>query len=89
MEPTTSWFLVGFISAAPRWELPDTILSKELLRVLKTRPVGQANAYSHDMVQCGYLISTYLVFMCVGGEVQMKINMVPAFMELTDSLGNK
>ena len=21
MEPTTSWFLVGFISAAPQWEL--------------------------------------------------------------------
>ena len=21
MEPTTSWFLVGFVSAAPQWEL--------------------------------------------------------------------
>ena len=22
IEPQTSWFLVGFVSAAPRWELP-------------------------------------------------------------------
>jgi len=23
MEPTTSWFLVGFVFAAPRWELQE------------------------------------------------------------------
>ena len=23
IKPTTSWFLVGFVTAAPRWELPD------------------------------------------------------------------
>ena len=27
IEPTTSWFLVGFISMAPRWELPNYVLS--------------------------------------------------------------
>ena len=24
IEPATSWFLVGFVSATPRWELPDS-----------------------------------------------------------------
>ena len=26
IEPTSSWILVGFISAAPQWELPKNIL---------------------------------------------------------------
>ena len=26
MEPITSWFLVGFISTAPQWELPSPVL---------------------------------------------------------------
>ena len=31
IEPETSWFLVGFISAAPRWELhASTLLSRNL-----------------------------------------------------------
>ena len=25
IEPATSWFLVGFVSAAPRWELPNYV----------------------------------------------------------------
>ena len=29
MEPTTSWFLVGFVSAAPRRELPVKIFLNE------------------------------------------------------------
>ena len=28
IEPTTSWVLVGFISAAPQWELPYEILNQ-------------------------------------------------------------
>ena len=28
MEPATSWFLVGFVPAVPRWELPWIILNK-------------------------------------------------------------
>ena len=28
MEPTTLWFLVGFVSAAPLWELLKGFLSK-------------------------------------------------------------
>ena len=27
IEPATSWFLVGFVSAAPRWELHPVLLS--------------------------------------------------------------
>ena len=26
IEPTTSWFLVGFVSTAPRWELPVQLI---------------------------------------------------------------
>ena len=26
IEPATSWFLVGFVSAAPRWELPKVFM---------------------------------------------------------------
>ena len=29
MEPATSWFLVGFVSTAPRWKLPYFLLEDE------------------------------------------------------------
>ena len=31
MEPTTSWFLVRFVSTAPWWELPDGYILKWIL----------------------------------------------------------
>ena len=35
IEPATSWFLVGFISAAPQWELHNVYFSKGSLAVLR------------------------------------------------------
>ena len=32
MEPATSWFLVGFISTVPQWELLERLLSKIQMR---------------------------------------------------------
>ena len=40
MEPTTSWFLVGFVSAVPRGELPKILFFNGTLRDLETPSAG-------------------------------------------------
>ena len=41
IEPPTSWFLVGFISAAPQWELPRNLVLKTTVIVFPQVFPGQ------------------------------------------------
>ena len=52
IKPTMSWFLVGFVSTAPRWELPvllsiDIIKYFHLWKLYKEAWVVSANIYNH------------------------------------------
>ena len=39
IEPATSWFLVGFISAVPQWELPVGSFKAEVLTQIYQAPM--------------------------------------------------
>ena len=39
MEPKTSWFLIGFVSAAPGWELPSVISLEDYFNLV-VPPIG-------------------------------------------------
>ena len=64
MEPATSWFLVRFVSAAPRWELPELLC---LLTVLSISTLAWAQhggsaglswAHSNSSKSVGVLAGT-------------------------------
>ena len=50
MEPTTSWFLVRFVSAAPRRELPFEVLCSASLLLMEVLS-QQGSEYIHAKVQ--------------------------------------
>ena len=74
-EPATSWFLVRFVSAAPRWELPKQRQSTQhpkLFQNVKVRLKETKEAYNqlqYCMIMGWILDGTEVALMAVNGPI--------------------